>query len=56
MSNKAIISKEHAYSLSEMVKYFRLLVLEERIPTDGTCSDQLTTEYCDELIGALNVE
>jgi hypothetical protein len=46
----------HAHSLSEMVKYFKGLISAGGFRETNLRSDQLTTEYCDELIEALNVK
>lgn len=44
------ISEQHAYSLSAMVKWFRKLILEAKMPATAERSDELTAEYCDELL------
>ncbi len=44
----------HAHSLRELVKFFKGLVKAGNLPDTPLRKDQLTTEYCDELIGALN--
>jgi len=45
------ISEQHAYSLSELVKWFKF-VIEERAEPNAP----LTLEYCDELLEALSNE
>lgn len=47
------INGDHAFSLIEMVKWFRELVDEADMPSGDSRSDKLTAEYCDELIEAL---
>jgi len=42
------ISKEHAYSLSRMVKWFQSMIVEHGIGTS-----ELTEGYCEELIEVL---
>lgn len=48
------ISKCHAYSLSEMVKYFRKMIEQGYITQSPHRSDELTMGYCDELLEDLN--
>jgi len=45
------ISEQHAYSLSELVEYFKLLIEKRAEP-----NAPLTLEYCDELLEALKPE
>lgn len=57
MSNVRVgieITDIHADSLSEMVRYFKKMVQASDIPATEIRSDRLTTEYCNELIEALN--
>jgi hypothetical protein len=46
----------HAHSLRSLVEFFKGLVEAGNLPDTPLRSDQLTTEYCDELIEALNVQ
>jgi len=50
------ITEQHAYSLSKMVKWFKKLILEAKMPATEERSDELTAEYCDELLDDLNEE
>lgn len=50
------ISKCHAYSLSELVKYFRKMIEQAHITQSPERSDELTMGYCDELLEDLNDE
>lgn len=48
------ISAQHAYSLSELVKYFRKMIEQGYITQNPKRSDELTMGYCDELLEDLN--
>jgi hypothetical protein len=50
---KVVVNEQHAFSLIEMVKWFKGMVNEVDMPAGPDRSDKLTTEYCNELIGAL---
>lgn len=53
--DKAIcLCDHHAYSLKEMVRWFKKMIKTGNFPDGVERTDQLTTEYCDELIGALS--
>lgn len=47
------ISANHAYSLMELVKYFRAMIEQGHIPEEPGRSDGLTIGYCDELLEGL---
>jgi len=46
-----IISPEHAHSLKRLVKWFK-----DMIEARGQANGELTSEYCDELLKALEAE
>lgn len=48
------ISKQHAYSLSELVKMFKVFIDNANLPDTETRKDEWTKEYCDELLKDLN--
>lgn len=48
------ITEQHAYSLREMVEYFKQLVIAAHLPATAKRSEQLTSVYCDELLEDLN--
>ena len=50
LRESAIITTEHAYSLAEMVKYFKEMVAMAEMSVKPGRSDELTTAYCDELL------
>ena len=47
------LSDQHAFSLSELVSWFKRLILAGYVPEDLNRSDILTSSYCDELLEAL---
>ena len=58
--NYTSISKQHAFSLSELVKWFKKMIEQagkEGITVEASGrSDKLTMGYCDELLGDLGDE
>ena len=49
-----IITKQHAYSLSVMVVWFKKFIKTENMPASELRSNELTAGYCDELLKDLN--
>jgi len=49
-----VISGFHAQSLSCLVKYFREMAEQSYIPENEKRGDELTMDYCNELIEALD--
>lgn len=52
----ALITKQHAYSLNAMVKWFKKMIEQRNMPETLGRSDELTTGYCDELLKDLRDE
>lgn len=50
------ILSRHAYSLSEMVKWFKKMIEQGNMPEAPGRSDELTVGYCDELLEDLKDE
>lgn len=50
IESRISISAQHAYSLSELVKYFRKMIEQGHIKESPERSDELTMGYCDELL------
>lgn len=49
------VSTQHAYSLSELVKYFKKMIEQGHIPDTPSRNNELTAGYCDELLEDLKV-
>lgn len=50
------ITAQHAYSLRELVVYFKKMIEQAEIPVEPGRSDELTAGYCDELVEDLSSE
>ena len=44
------VTREHAYSLVELVKWFKAMIETGNVPESQKRSDELTAAYCDELL------
>ncbi len=58
---RTVITAQHAYSLAELVKWFKKMIEAGNMPEQPGRSDVLTAGYCDELLkdleeGAENVK
>lgn len=54
LKRNVIVSKQHAFSLSELVNKFKQFIEFANIPKTERRSDEWTMGYCDELLDDLN--